>query len=435
MSPFTIGLLCLGLLMVLLFCKMPVGFAFGVSGIIGIIAIVGLDSGLTLLGKAVVSNISKEMLISIPLFILMGYFVLVSEIGVDLYAAANKWLGRMSGGLAQATTVACAGFAACTGDSMGASATMSAIAYPVLDKYKYSKELSTACIAVGGTLGILIPPSIPMLTYAYLASVSAGDMFAAGIMPGLLVTFSLMITTAIICTRKPSLGPKSDEKYTMKEKVNALLSGGVWCIISLFLLIIFGLYLGWFAPSEAGAIGALGSFLITVFRRRLTIKNLKTALEGAAKVSASLFCMTVGALTFQTTLVLGGFTTKLQAFMTGLDVSPYMILAIIIVIWLIMGMFLDQLATQFLTVPIFAPIVASLGFDLVWFGIIAIIVSEIGLLTPPVGMNAYVVSGATKVPSAVVFKGIFAFLIPLIIVTIILIFFPDIVLFLPNMMQ
>jgi tripartite ATP-independent transporter DctM subunit len=386
------------------------------------------------MGNAIVSNIGKEMMLPIPLFILMGYFVLVSEIGQDVYKVAHIWLGRLPGGLAQATTVACAGFAACTGDSLGAAATMSSISFPILDKYKYDQRLSTACVAVGGTLGILIPPSIPMITYGFLTSASIGSMFIAGIIPGILVCVCLMVTTGFLCARNPLLGPKSEEKYTLKQKIGSV-NAGVWGVLALFLLIIGGLYFGVFTPSEAGAIGAGGAFVITIGRRKLNRKNLYKALKGAGQITCFLFTMIAGAMIFQIMLVMAGFMAQMQSIMSNLEVSPYVVLFVIIVIWLVMGMFMDQMATQLLTVPIFAPIIVDLGFDLIWFGIIAIIISEIGIISPPVGMNCFVVSGTTGVPAREIFKGVIPYCVALLVACALMIVFPEIVLFLPERMS
>ncbi len=434
MSPFVIGLISLGAVIVLMFLGVPIAFSFLVPGFVGLWCIVGWDASMSALGTAIVSNAAKEMLVAIPLFVLMGYFVLVSELGDDIYRAAYKFLGRMPGGLAQATTIACAGFAACTGDSLGAAATMSSISYPHLERYGYDKRLSTGCVAVGGTLGILIPPSIPMITYGYLASVSAGSLFIAGIIPGILTTLALMSTTLIWCLRNVKLAPKSPEKFTMREKLRSV-NGGVWGIAALFLLIILGLYFGIFAPSEAGAVGAAGAFVITIFRRKLNWKTLTKALKGSCEITCYLFTMVIGAMVLQTLLIMAGFSSMLEEYLGGLDVSPYVILTIVVIIWLIMGMFMDQLAAQFLTVPIFAPIMAMCGFDLVWFGVISILCAEIGIISPPVGMNVFVVSGVTKVPSATIFKGIAWYVLALLAVIVILTIFPQLVTWLPNMMM
>jgi tripartite ATP-independent transporter DctM subunit len=434
MSPFVIGLVGLGVSLVLMFIGVPIAFSFLLPGFVGVVFIVGWDAGLSVLGSAIVANAGKEMLVSIPLFVLMGYFVLVSELGEDVYRAAYKLMGRTPGGLAQATTIACAGFAACTGDSVGASATMSAISYPHLSKYGYDKRLATGCSTVGGTLGVLIPPSIPMITYGYLASVSAGSLFIAGIIPGILTTIALMGVTFVWCVLRPQIAPKAAEKYTVREKLRSI-NGGVWGIVALFLLVILGLYFGVFAPSEAGAVGAMGAFVITIFRHKLTRRSLVRALKGAGEITCYLFTMLIGAMVFQTLLVTAGFAEVLQNHLVGWDVSPYIVLSMVVVIWLIMGALMDELAIQLLTVPIFAPIMASLGFDLIWFGVISILCAEIGMVAPPVGLNVFVVSGVTKVPSATIFRGIAPYCLALLLVIIILTIFPQLATWLPSMMM
>ena len=434
MTPLTIAIICFIVFVVLLFIGVQVAFSFAIAGFGGLVAIAGLEPSLVVIGNAIVANTSKEMLIAIPLFVFMGFLVLVSEIGNELYKVANIWLGRMPGGLAQATTAACAGFAACTGDSLGATATMASISYPILRKYNYDDKLSTACTAVGGTLGILIPPSVPMITYGFLASVSTGALFVAGILPGIVVCMCLMLVTGIMCKHNPLLGPKSSYKYTLKEKFKAI-NAGVWYVLFLFLLIIGGLYFGIFAPSEAGAVGAMGAFGIVIMRKKLTLASLKTALLGACKIACFLFTMIACAIMFQMMLVMAGFMSKLHGYMNGLDISPYAILIIVIVIWTIMGMFMEQLAIQLLTVPIFAPVIAAQGFDLVWFGIISIIVAEMGILTPPVGINCFVVSNITGVPAKDVFRGVMPYLGALTIALVIMIVFPQIALVLPQTMR
>lgn len=434
MSATTIGLVCLCASLFLMFAGVPIAFSFLVPGFIGIVAIVGWDAGLSVLGSAVVSNSAREMLVAIPLFVLMGYFVLVSELGEDVYRAAYKLIGRMPGGLAQATTLASAGFAACTGDSVGASATMSAVSFPHLDKYGYDRRLSTGCSTVGGTLGVLIPPSIPMITYGYLASTSAGALFIGGIIPGILTTLALMSVIHVWCLINPKLAPKPPERYTLREKLGSI-KGGVWGIVALFLLIVLGLYFGIFAPSEAGAVGAMGAFVIMIARRKLTRKNLVTALKGSGEITCYLFTMIIGAMVFQTLLVTAGFARMLNDLLVGLSVSPYLVLTIIVVIWIIMGAIMDSLAIQLLTVPIFAPIMAHLGFDLVWFGIISILCAEIGMVSPPLGLNVFVVSGVTGVPSGTIFRGIAPLSLALLVLIIILTIFPQLVTWLPSMMM
>jgi len=434
MSAPIIGLVCLCVSLVLMFAGVPIAFSFLVPGFVGIVSIVGWGAALSVLGNAIVSNSAREMLVAIPLFVLMGYFVLVSELGDDIYRAAYRFLGRIPGGLAQATTLASAGFAACTGDSVGASATMAAVSFPHLDKYGYDRRLSTGCSTVGGTLGVLIPPSIPMITYGYLASTSAGALFIGGIIPGILTTLALMGVIFVWCVINPKLAPKATETYTMREKLRSV-NGGVWSILALFLLIVLGLYFGLFAPSEAGAIGAMGAFVITIARRKLTRQSLVRALKGSGEITCYLFTMVIGAMVFQTLLVTAGFARMLNDFLVGLSVSPYLILTMVVVIWLIMGALMDELAIQLLTVPIFAPIMANLGFDLVWFGIISILCAEIGMVVPPVGLNVFVVSGVTGVPSGTIFRGIAPLCLALLLVIVVLTIFPQLVTWLPNMMM
>lgn len=434
MNEFVIGCISLGLVVALMMIGVPISFSFLVPGFACLLWIKGWDAGLTALGTAVVQNTNKEMLIAIPMFVLMGFFVLVSELGDDIYKTAHRFVGRTPGGLANATTVACAFFGACTGDSLGASATMSAISYPRLKQYGYDDRLSTACTAVGGTLGVLIPPSLPMITYGFLTSTSVGALFIAGIIPGIVTTLILVGTTIAWCLLNPKVAPKPTERFTFIEKIKSI-NGGTWGILALFLLIIFGLYFGVFAPSEAGAVGAFGALVITALRRKLNWHTLYDAVRRSCEITCFLFAIIIGAMVLQNVLLMAGFASRLQLMLTGLDVSPYVILMIVVVIWIIMGMFMDQLAIQFLTLPIFAPILANLGFDLIWLGVISIVVAEIGMISPPVGLNVFVVSGVTKVPSGMIFRGIVPYCFSLLLVIIMLTVWPQLATWLPGIMQ
>lgn len=430
MSPVTIGLICIIIFLLLAAIRLPIAFAFAIAGLIGIVIIKGWQPALTLLGSAPFSFTTMEMLIALPLFVLMGNFAYQSGISGDLFDAANKWLGGLPGGLAQATTLACTGFAACTGDSVGAAATMGTIAYPSMAKYKYDPKLASACIAAGGTLGILIPPSIPFIVYGFLTQTSVADLFIAGIIPGLLLAGIMLLTIYVMCKRNPKLGPPV-ESYSWKERFISLKN--VWGMLILFILIIGGLYLGIFAPSEAGAVGAFGAFIIALARRRINRKTLTEALTSTLQITSFAFTIIIGAMIFNTLLSISGLSSMLTDFIGGLEVSRYIVLIVVLIIYIILGMFMDGLAMTVLTVPTFVPIMVNLGFDAIWFGVIFVIMAEIGLITPPVGVNCYVVQGVTKVPMGTIFRGIVPFVIAMIVCVIILIIFPQIVMVLPNL--
>jgi tripartite ATP-independent transporter DctM subunit len=371
-----------------------------------------------------------EMLIALPLFVLMGNFAFQSGISADLFEAANKWLGRLPGGLAQATTLACTGFAACTGDSVGSAATMGTIAYPSMARYNYDQGLASACIAVGGTLGILIPPSIPFIVYGFLTQTSVADLFIAGIIPGLILAGFLMLLIYVMCKRNPKLGPPA-MSYSWRERFASF--KGIWGMLILFILIIGGLYMGIFAPSEAGAIGAFGALVIALARRRVNLQSLNSALNSTLQITCFAFTIIIGAMVFNTLLSVSGLSSMLTAWIGNMSVSPYLVLTIVLIIYIILGMFMDGLAMTLLTVPTFVPIMVNLGFDPIWFGVIFVIMAELGLITPPVGVNCYVVQGVTKVPLEKIFQGIIPFAVIMIICVVIFIIFPQIVTFLPNL--
>jgi C4-dicarboxylate transporter DctM subunit len=432
MSPLLVGIFALIFFVFLMIIGIPIGVAFFVAGVAGIICIRGLTSGLHSLGAAPYAWTGMDALLPIPLFVLMGFFAFYSGISSDLYAAANKWIGRLPGGIALATTLACTGFAACSGDSMSGAATMGSIAYPEMERLKYSKRLSTACIAAGGTLGVLIPPSIGFVLYGFLTQTSIAKLFMAGILPGLLLSGLFCLMIYIMCKRNPRLGPPSAVSYSWKEKIVSL--RGVWSMSILILVILGGLYLGIFTPSEAGAIGAFGAFLITLVKRKMTLSNLKSVFKDALKITCILFTILIGAMVFNQLMAVSGFVTRFGELVAALPVSPYGILAFILLLYIPLGMFMDVGAMTILTVPTVVPILVNLGFDPIWFGVLVVIMGEIGLITPPVGLNVYIVHGVTRVPMQDIFIGTLPFCCAMLLCIIVIIVFPQIALFLPGKM-
>lgn len=411
---------------------LPIGFSFFIAGAGGIILIKGLVPGLHALGAAPYRWGSMEVLIPIPLFILMGHFAFHSGISADLYDAARKWIGRLPGGIAQATTLACTGFAACTGDSMAGAATMGTIAYPEMEQLKYNRRLSTGCIAAGGTLGVLIPPSIGFILFGFLTETSIARLFIAGIFPGLLLSGLFLIIIFIMCKRNPELGPPG-MSYPWRERISSL--RGIWGMLVLLLLIVGGLYVGIFTPSEAGAIGAFGAFVISLAKRRVTKSTLIAAIGDSLTLTCFLFTVIIGAMIFNQLMALSGFTARFSEVITALPTSPYVVLAFVLFIYIPLGMVMDVGAMTILTVPIVVPVIVSLGFDPIWFGVLQVIMCEFGLISPPVGLNVFVVHGVTKVPLEEIFLGALPFLIAMLICVAILVAFPQISLFLPNMMM
>lgn len=432
MSPILMGVIGLAGFFLLALFGMPLAFAFATVGLVGVIAVKGLLPGLALIGSAPFAQTASYSLVALPLFILMGQFAFRSGIGRDLYNAAYNWLGRLPGGLALATMVACTGFAACTGSSVASAATMATLSYPEMERLNYNRRLSTACIATGGTLGNLIPPSTLFIVYGVMTETSIGALFIAGILPGLMLSTIYMTVILVLCKRNPQLGPPG-EHVPWRQKFASLT--GVWGVLALALLVIGGLYFGVFSPSEAGAIGGFGAFLIVILRRRLTKSVLHDTLLETARTTCLAMLIIVGAMIFNTFITTTGFGTSLAMWVSALPLSPIMILIAILVIYIPLGCVMDSFAMIMLTLPIFFPTIESLGFDPVWFGILITVMMEMGLLTPPVGINAFVVHGVTKVPVGEIFRGLVPFILAMCLGVALLVAFPQISLFLPHIMR
>ncbi|MBN1191594.1 MAG: TRAP transporter large permease subunit [Dehalococcoidales bacterium] len=432
MSPIDIALICLAVSIILMFAGVPIVFSFGIVGFVGIVAITGLSPALGIMARAPYNYTGLEALLPLPLFIVMGFFVFHSGIGEDLFKVANKWMGRTPGGIAYATTLACSGFAACTGDSMAAAASMGSIALPSMKQFKYNPSLATACIVAGGTLGILIPPSGPLIVYGYFSNSSVGALFMAGIIPGIILTIMFMITIFIICKAKPSWAPPG-ESFTMKEKVKSL--SGVWGMLVLFILIIGGLYIGVFTPSEAGAIGAFGALILGLIRRKMNLRRITESLKDSTQIVCFIFSILIGTMVFNSLLAVSGLSSMIYDYLVGLTVSPVIVMGGIIVAYLVLGMFLDVAAVMMLTLPIVIPVVQGLGFDLIWFGIIHVVIMELALITPPVGLNLFIIQGVSKEPFNTIVKGVYPFVGAMIIGMLIFCIWPDIVLILPTTMR
>jgi C4-dicarboxylate transporter, DctM subunit len=432
MSPLIIFIIALVVFLILTFQGLPVAFSFALVGFLGVVVLRGSEMGLYVLGAAPFAWASSTALLALPLFILMGNFVFHSGMSTGLFQAANTFVGRFPGGLALATTVACAGFAACSGSSMASAATMGAICFPQMKKYNYHDRLSTGSISAGGTLATLIPPSAGMIIYGFITNNSVAELFIAGVLPGLLITVLFMIMIYFMCKRNPVLGPRG-ETYSWRERFSSL--KGIIGVMVLFLLVIGGLYFGIFTPSEAGAAGAFGALIIGLVYRKLKARGIIDATKDTVKTTAFIFAMLFGAMIFNTFLGISGFSPVLSEFITSLPFSRYVVLSIIIFLYIPLGMFMDTLAIMLLTMPIVYPVIMNLGFDGIWFGVIITILCELALITPPVGMNVYIVQGVTKVPMSTVFRGITPFAIMLVAGVVILIVFPEIATVLPGFMR
>jgi len=431
MNPVTSGIVGLALLLSLLAIRMPVGFAMAIVGLSGFVYMVSPEGGLTMAARACWEQFASYNFSVIPLFILMGQFAFFSGISSRLYESAYRWLGHMRGGLAMATIGACAGFAAICGSSTATVATMAAVALPEMRKFKYDPALATGSIAAGGSMGILIPPSVILIVYGIMTEQSIGKLFAAGFLPGLLEAFLYIVTISIICKMRPGLGPRGP-KVSLKEKVVGLW-GGTAETLAIFVLVIGGLFGGWFTPTEAAGVGAFSIMAMSVIMRRLNWTGFKESIYTTTGTTAMILIIVLGAVIFNKFVAVTRVPFALAEWVVGLDLPPLVIMIMIIVVYLIGGCFMDALGLILLTVPIFFPVAMSLGFDPIWFGIIITRVAEIGVITPPVGMNVYVMKGAAQdVPLGTIFRGIIPFLMADVVSVFLLLFVPQIALFLPS---
>jgi tripartite ATP-independent transporter DctM subunit len=425
--------MCLLLFFLLVFFGMPIGFSFAIVGFLGFIAIRNLNQALSLLGMIPYSWCSSYMLVVIPLFVLMGQFAFHSGISGDLYAAGYKWVGKQPGGLALATQLACTGFAACSGSSLASAATMGVVSLPEMKKYNYSPRLATACVAAGGTLGILIPPSIIFIIYGLITETSIGKLFIAGILPGLLLSILFLVLIYVMCRRNPKLGPAGPH-FSWKERLSSL--WGVWGMLVLFFLVIGGIYFGIFNPTEAGAIGAFGALLITIIRQKLTWDVLITTLRSTVQTTAMIFMIVIGAQIFNSFLALSGVPAMIADWLANLPMPRYAVLCAILLIYIPLGMVMDALPMILLTLPTLFPVVVGLGFDPILFGVLVVLMCELANISPPMGMNLYIVKGVAKeVPIEQIILGVVPFAILMIVFIAVLIIFPQISLFLPGLMR
>lgn len=431
MNPVTVGIIGIVALIVLFLLKMPVAFAMALVGFAGFAALASPEAALSLLGRDFFDTFSSYPLSVIPMFILMGTFAFASGISQRLYKTAYAWIGQRRGGLTVATVFACAGFGAICGSSAATAATMGKIALPEMKKYNYDDTLATGTVAAAGTLGILIPPSTVLIVYGILTEQSIGQLFVAGVLPGIFLSILFAATVAILCWRRPDIGPPGDPT-TWKEKFKAL--GGIIEALLLFLLAIGGLFGGWFSPTQAGAIGAAGALIIGLTRGKLTWKAFVEAGREALRTSCMVIFIITGAVLFGHFMAISRIPFVLADWLGGLPIPPMAIMCVIIVIYFIGGFFMDAMGLIVVTVPIFYPLVLELGFDPIWFGVIIVLVGEMGVITPPVGVNVFVIKGiAPDIPLNQIFRGILPFLAALIIFTILLMIFPAIATFLPSL--
>ncbi|MFZ2648894.1 MAG: TRAP transporter large permease [Burkholderiaceae bacterium] len=423
----------LALMMVLAFMRVPIALAMGLAGFLGLWWMRGLGPSMASATTVVYESGFQYTLSVVPLFILMGNFVTRAGMSKELYRAAYTCVGHLRGGLAMATIIACAGFGAICGSSIATAATMTKVAYPSMRDHRYSDELAVGAIASGGTLGILVPPSTIMVIYGIMTETSIGKLFAAGVLPGLLAVALLCGAVQYLCWRDPAAGPHA-ERASWRERLVALQE--VWAVAVLFIIVMGGIYGGVFTATEGAGIGAFGAFCFAFARRVLTPKVLFAVLVDSARTTGMLFMILVGALVFANFVNYTSMPGDLKAFVTQYQISPVTVMIAICAIYVILGTAMEELSMILLTVPVFFPLVVGLGFDPVWFGIIIVVVVQIGLISPPVGMNMFVVkSMLSGVSTATVFRGVTPFAVAVVLLLAILVAFPDISLILPRLLR
>ena len=432
LSPDAVAVIGFVSLFVLMLLRVPVGMAMGLVGVCGYGYIAGSGPALKLIGQTSMRTVTDYTFGVIPMFMLMGAFVSVSGVSRELFRAANAFIGHLRGGLGMATVIACGGFAAICGSSVATAATFSSVAYPEMRRFGYPPSFSTGVIAAGGTLGAMLPPSTVLAVYAILTQQDIGKLFMAGIVPGLLAMAMYVLTISVIVRVKPDWLPRG-AATSWRQRFAGLKD--VWAPLVLFVFVIGGLYGGFFTPTEAGGVGATGAFLLGVLRGKLDRAGILEALLSATRTAAAVFTVLIGALIFGYFLTMTQTPQKLTGFLTQLGLGPYGVLALIMLMYLVLGCLMDAMAMIILTVPIIFPVIVQLGFDPIWFGIIIVMTVELGLIHPPVGMNVFVIKSVVHdVSFMTIFKGVIPFVVTDLLRLLILIAFPMIALWLPGRM-
>ena len=433
MSPETVGALGLVVMLVLMGFGMPIAFAMVLIGFAGLSVLTSPSAALFMLSDNYYFQFSSYTMLVIPLFVLMGEIAFHSGMSKRIFRTAHTWIGFIPGGLAVATIGACAGFAAICGSSTATAATMGTVALPEMEKQNYDKAFSTGTVAAGGTLGILIPPSIVLIIYGTQTELSIGKLFIAGMLPGLVLSALFVVGILVMCTLKPSLGAAAPAT-SLREKIGSL-SGTVEMAL-LFCLVIGGLLFGWFTPTEAAGIGAAGSIVIAMVRRSMSWASFKAALLGTTRTTAMVLMIMASAMIFSRFLTVSTLPQNFAQWVGGLDASPYAILVGIMAVYIIGGCLMDALSFLIITINIFFPIIVNAGFDPIWFGVVIVILMETGAITPPVGLNVYVIKGIVQdVALQDIFRGVFPYLMLMFLGLLILTVFPQIALYLPGLVK
>ncbi len=434
MSPFELGIAAILLVFVLIAARMPVAFVMLVVGVGGYAYHISLDAALSIASSSIYNTFASYSLIVVPLFVWMGYIAYHAGISRRIYDATYKVVGRLPAGLALATIVASTAFGAICGSTTATAATMSAVAVPEMKRYNYDRSLSTSVVAASAILGIMIPPSVIFIIYGIATGESIAKLFLAGIIPGILLMSLFMLVTWIRAKRNPHMAP-AGPAVDLKGKIKAVLSGGIEVVI-IFFVVIGGLFLGYFTPTEAGGVGAAATLAVALIRRQLNWTGFKDSLRDSIRISAMIMFLVAAATVFGRFLAVTNIPTTMAVWAGDLPIHPVAVLAIILLIYLLLGCFIDALALILLTIPIFYPVAVHLGFDPIWFGVIIVLVVGMGVITPPVGANVYVVAGIVKdTPVVTIFRGVWPYLLSIILCIVILTAFPQLALFLPDLFK
>jgi C4-dicarboxylate transporter, DctM subunit len=428
-----VALLGFTAMFVLMALRVPIGVAMGIVGVLGFSAIAGWRPGLNLLANVPLSVLTDYNLSVIPMFILMGAFATQAGMSKELFRAGNAWVGHRAGGLALATILACGGFAAINGSSVATAATMSQVALPEMRRAGYEPGLSAGLVAAGGTLGIMIPPSVIFVLYGFMTETDITKLFFAGIVPGVLAMFFYVLVVRLLAWRHPHVMPRAPV-HTWRERFETL--SGLWAVMGLFLFVLGGMYFGLFTVNEAAGAGAVGTLLIGIARGQLGCKEIKAALVDSLRVSSAIMMIVLGAFLFGYFLTITQFTQKAVAFLTSIPIGAYGVLAIVMLGYFILGAVMDELAMILLTVPIVFPVMVQLGFDPIWFGVIIVMAVTFGLVCPPVGMNVFVINSiARDIPLGKIYRGTYPFVAADIVRLVILCAFPGLSLWLPSLID